>query len=326
MKNINDDVLVKYLLREATDEEQQWVQAWIAESDSNKQYYQQFKLIWDESKKLERTSTIDTHKAWERFKEKAEARDIQEENKARVIPFFRQQWFRAAAVLLVLAGSVWFIHSLSGLGSGEMLAQSFDEVLVKTLPDGSVVTLNKHTTLTYPANFTGDSRRVTLVGEAFFDITPNKAKPFIIDAGKASVRVVGTSFNVKARTDLTEVIVETGIVQVANEKNTVRLLPGNKATLTDKEDKPVTENVTDELYNYYRTDEFVCNATPLSKVVATLNEAYSANIVLAEPGLNNLLLTTTFHKESLDGILDIISQTLKLKVEENEGEIILKER
>ncbi len=334
---MSDDVLVKYLLGEATAAEQDDVQDWINADAANGKYFDQFKIIWDQSKKLEAQSTISTEDAWGRFQERigkeergaAESGRGQEQPAGRRVPLYGLSWMKAAAVLVMLVGGGWLIYTFTGgAGSGQMLAQTFDKVQVYTLPDGSVVTLNKHSELSYPAHFDGNTRSVALKGEAFFNITPDKSKPFIIDAGNSSVTVVGTSFNVKTRPNFTEVIVETGIVKVDRKRQSVRLLPGHKATVTNDIDTPITETVTDELYNYYRTNEFVCNAVPLYKVVATLNEAYNTHIVIEGNRLKTLPLSTTFRMDSLDRILDIIGETFKanLVVEKQGGEVILKER
>lgn len=337
-----DDVLVKYLLGEATTTEADEVMDWVNASDTNRKYFDQFKLIWDESKKLEGKTTIGTDEAWGRFMQRVEREEqgggkaqrgaesgVRDEHKGRTIQLHGLSWMKAAAILVMLVGSGWLIYTFTGgAGGGQMLAQSFDRVQSYTLPDGSMVTLNKHSELSYPAHFDGNSRSVVLKGEAFFNITPNKSKPFIIDAGNSSVTVVGTTFNVKSREEVTEVIVETGIVEVMKKQNAVRLQPGQKATVTKDNEAPVTENITDELYNYYRTNEFVCNATPLYKMVATLNEAYNTDIVIAGDRLKTLPLSVTFHNESLENILKVIGETFKthLIVEKSGNRIILKER
>jgi transmembrane sensor len=327
---VNDDMLVKYLLGEADATEVGQVQAWINSHPANRKHFDQFKLIWDESKKLSNQTTITTDAAWGRFQERIKNEEQSSTQvaspAARTIALGGMSWMKAAAVLVMLIGSGWLIYNMSGAGSGQMLAQSFDKVMMHTLPDGTVVTLNKHSELSYPAHFDGSSRNVTLRGEAFFNVTPDKKKPFIIEAGSSSVTVVGTSFNVKSRLDVTEVIVETGVVQVAGQRESVRLLPGEKVVVSKKSTRPVKEEITDELYNYYRTNEFVCNAVPLSKVVSTLNEAYSANIVINSERIKSLQLSTTLKKGSLEENLEVIAKSFEISVIKNGNQIILKER
>jgi ferric-dicitrate binding protein FerR (iron transport regulator) len=213
---------------------------------------------------------------------------------------------------------------MAGGGNREVIAKSGNHVLIQTLPDGSTVTLNKNSILSYPNKFDDGKRAVTLTGEAFFNITPDKQHPFVIASGEASVTVVGTTFNVKTTADETEVIVETGIVQVTKQANSAKVLPHQKAIVSKNNSTPKVEANSDELYNYYRTKEFVCHGTPLWKLVTVLNEAYDAHIVIENEKLNNLQLETTFRNESLDDILKVISSTFNIEVQKREAEIILK--
>lgn len=316
-QNISDDVLVKHLLGEATPEEREEVQQWIAASDENHRYYQHFKLIWDESKKLDVPLNVDTNAAWGRFMHRVE----QEEQKeiaappapARSIPLWSPySLMRVAAMLVLMVGAGWLIYSVTTGGGDMVTVASADKVMKHTLPDGTIVTLNKNSTLSYPGAFAANTRNVTLNGEAFFDVTPDKSKPFIIDAGNSSVKVVGTSFNVKNRNNITEVIVETGIVEVANRHNAVRLNPGQKATVTQANDAPVMEQTPDQFYNYYRTNLLVFDGTPLLKVVAVLNEAFDSYIEITNPSLRTLPVNSTIEpSKGLVDALDNIENTLK---------------
>ena len=89
--------------------------------------------------------------------------------------------------------------------------------------------------LSYPASFKGKTRSIKLKGEAFFNVAPDKEKPFIIDVNDVQVKVVGTSFNVRSYNGITEVIVETGIVQVTKAGETTELRAGERTTLTQKD-------------------------------------------------------------------------------------------
>jgi len=236
-------------------------------------------------------------------------------------------WWRIAASIVIIAGIAWFTSTILNKGNKTtetVSIASIDEVKKDTLPDGSIATLNKHTTLSYPASFKGKTRKVKLKGEAFFNVEPDKEKPFIIDVNDVQVKVVGTSFNVRSYNDITEVIVETGIVQVTKGGETIELKAGERTFLNQTNSVATREISEDKLYNYYISKTFVCDNTPLWKLVEKLNEAYGANIRIEREELRKLPLTVTFDEESLDTILNIISQTLMVKVSRNDNEIILR--
>ncbi len=80
------------------------------------------------------------------------------------------------------------------------------------LPDGTEVWLNAASSIRYPASFAGKERRVTVTGEAWFDVAKNKSKPFFVDVDdKASVEVLGTSFNINAYSD--EPVINTTLLE-----------------------------------------------------------------------------------------------------------------
>jgi len=318
--HIDDDLLVKHLLGETTAGEQAGVEAWMNENAANRKYYEQFKLIWDSSKQLAARSTVDEHAAWMRFQQRVAAAQ-RPANKT--IPLRGSlNWMRVAAVLILLVGGLWMANYLSGTTTATL--QANNEVITETLPDGTTVTLNKGAVLKYNSRMRGDTRKVTLTGEAFFDVAPDKNKPFVITAGDADIKVVGTSFNVKTTHQKTEVIVETGIVEVRKEQNAVTLRPNEKATVLESSDAPVKGEVEDVLYNYYRTKELVCKNTPLWRLADVLNDAYNVNITIGDARVKDMQLTTTFKNESLDSILDIISRTLNVRVERNGKNIVIR--
>ena len=84
------------------------------------------------------------------------------------------------------------------------------------------------------------------------------------------------------------------------------------------------EAVDEKLYNYYRTKEFVCDETPLWKLVQVLNVAYDAKIIIGRKELNDKKITTIFYNESLEKILEVIHLTFDITViKKEDGQIIL---
>jgi ferric-dicitrate binding protein FerR (iron transport regulator) len=313
---------VKHLLGEASPEEEQAVNEWMNESAPNRDYYNQLKKIWDQSKALAAESTVDVDKAWERFQKR-----VADQNKSpKILNRNRFSWMRIAASVILVVGlgviTYFFVNKTNG--PKEMIAQSGQNILIDTLPDGSVITLNKKSTISYPSKFKGNTRAIALKGEAFFNVTPDKKKPFIISVNNVEVKVIGTSFNVKSENGNTEVVVETGIVEVTKSGKSVELVAGEKIVMAANDSITTKEAVSDKLYNYYRSKEFVCDDTPLWKLVQVLNEAYDANIVIGKKELNDKKLTTTFNNESLDQVLEVIHLTFDITViKKDDGQIIL---
>jgi ferric-dicitrate binding protein FerR (iron transport regulator) len=314
-----DDLLIKYLLGEATAAEKVEVEAWLAATIENQAYFIRFRTVWERSKALAATEDVDVNAAWKLFQKRIHA-----PAKYATPLFLLGRWRVAALVLLAVGISLITYVGLKDKPVPVLTAQTGNTVRKDTLSDGSMITLNKNSTLTYPERFTKDTRSVALKGEAFFRITPDKNKPFIITVNDVRIKVVGTSFNVRSENGLTEVIVATGIVQVQKGNKVVALRPNEKAVVRPQDSIITKEEETAQLYQYYESREFVCDNTPLWKLVAVLNKAYDTTIVIGRPELRNLPLTTTFPNESLDRILQIISLTFNIEVEKTGTSIILK--
>ncbi|WP_142686382.1 FecR family protein [Chitinophaga polysaccharea] len=325
MKNtsthINDDLLVKHLLDITTPSEKAAVTAWLAEKAEHQRYFEHFRLIWEESRKLAAVSTVNENDAWSRFQQRVGA----DENTTRIVKmdtgFAWRPILRIAAVLIIMIGAAgaWYISSQR---NAPLVVSSGEQIKQDVLPDGSQVTLNKQSTITYAGD--NKQRLVKLEGEAFFNVTQDPGKPFVIKVNDVTVRVLGTSFNVKSTRGKTEVIVETGAVEVTKNKNSVQLKQHEKAVVTEQQEAPSKQSNTDELYSYYRTQTFVCNNTPLWKLVEILNEAYGVNIVIANNDKRDLQINSTFTNSSLDSTLKVIGLTYEIAVEKQGSQITLK--
>jgi transmembrane sensor len=246
--------------------------------------------------------------------------------------------YRAVAAILVAAvflisGYEIFYNQSASVKMLEITA--VDQVLnTFTLPDGSLVSLNSNTKVFYPKQFGNKTREVTIEGEAFFEVKPNKNKPFIIHAGNAQIKVLGTSFSVSAypETKLVEVIVQTGKVEIKNQTSEplktdeLILTPGDKGTLAYVSNTLLKTTNQDPNFLAWKTHIFIFNATSLSEVIENLEKVYKVNIRVADPTLNKRLLTVQFNNYSLDFVLKIIENTYKIDVKEVDGQYILKAR
>ncbi|QHT67642.1 DUF4974 domain-containing protein [Rhodocytophaga rosea] len=322
---MNDELLTKFMLGETTQEENKVIQQWIQADKAHEKHFADFQLIWETSKKLAFQSKANEEEAWQRFKNKRSQHTTKEAQVKPLISRFILMRVAAVFVIAFLGWAGYWGYQSTQNPSALMSIQTGEETRTETLPDGSVVTLNKHSTLTYPKAFQGNTRELNLqTGEAFFDVIPDKNKPFVVQVNNVQVKVLGTSFNIKAAAETTEVIVETGRVEVSRNNRIALLKPQEKVLVKENVADFTKENNPDKLYTYYRNKEFIANDTPLWRMVDVLNEAYDANIVIEREELRNLKLNTTFKNESLDHILSIISQTFDIKVVKKENKIILR--
>jgi ferric-dicitrate binding protein FerR (iron transport regulator) len=318
--DINDELLASYLLNEGDAAMRQRIETWLTEDPAHQRYFEHFRRIWEAGERLAPNVKVNEDEAWERFRKKTfDRRQRTSIIRGRFIAL------KVAATIIICVGVGVLSYLIwQNLNPATLTVASTLEPINKSLPDGSLVTLNKNSSIVYTKNFTGSRRRITLKGEAFFKVTPNKSKPFVIDVDDVTVTVVGTSFNIRQAGDSIEVSVETGIVKVEKNNRSVLLKPNEKVIISGSDSTLKPTETRGKLYNYYVTHEFVCDDTPLWKLVEVLNEANGSHIEIANPDLRNLPLTATFHNEPLDHTLTIISETFNITVEHQNEKIILR--
>ncbi len=320
--NIPDELLTKHLMQETNLGERLLVEKWLAEDEAHRKHYARLKWLLEKTEPVA-PPYVDEEAAWQKFRQRINT-PVQKAEPAAKPKRLSYVWMRIAAMLILVLGMGVLALTIFKDDTPERLAiHSLEHIVRETLSDGSVVTLNKNSSLSYD-QFKGKTREVSLKGEAFFSVTPDRKKPFLIRVNDVTVKVVGTSFNIKSYGDKTEVIVESGIVQVTRGGKTVELRPKEAVVVRAADTVLKKESVNDQLYNYYRSKELVCDNTPLWKLVEVLNEAYGSDIKIGRKELRTLPITTTFHNESLDQVLEVIRTTFDLSIEKNGNTIILR--
>lgn len=309
---ISDERLIVYLTGEANPQLVQQVEKWLSESDENRIYFNELEKVWAETKNIQtKPLAVDVDAAWEKLSNRIHATKVEKD-----INKFSRQLLKIAAVLIITFG-IWAI--VANLNNNKSLI-SQNTTIEKVLSDGSDITLNKNSKLLYPNKFKKNTREVKLEGEAFFDIKHNDKQPFIIHAGDANVKVLGTSFNVKAypNSKKIEVYVRSGIVKLYSENNTditpLVLKAGEKGVFDEAANKTSKVKTTkpDELFWAEKT--LIFKNTELLKVIEVLEKCYSVKITVQNQDVNICKLNVTFKNETIDYILKIIATSLDLEV------------
>lgn len=306
---MNEEILVKYLVGESNADERKSVEQWLAEDPAHRRHYQQFLDVWRLSRRAAALAPRDPDAAWERFR----GRLAEKQRRVGPTPAIRTRWMQIAAVFCVCLSVAVAIYSLQapmGSFAGRDLATAHS-VLRDTLADGTIVTLNKGSSIHVAPTALKRRRLVTMgTGEVFFDVARNESKPFEVTVGNAKVTVLGTSFNIKKEGSQIEVIVSTGLVRVQYGTLSRELAPGQRIVIDQYDNTFDLDKVEGELYQYYVNNRFVLKNTSLGEVVEVLSEAYGQPITIEPPELGRLTLTATFERDSLAHILAVIAETL----------------
>jgi transmembrane sensor len=232
----------------------------------------------------------------------------------------------AAVVVIGLVTASLVINSLTGR---EVIIKSLSDssTLVHSLSDGSNVYLMANSELSYRTTFGKRNRKVSLKGEAFFDVAKNPVIPFEIETTDAVVRVLGTSFTLKANVNAPfELIVSTGAVSILSKhdaKQTVTALAGEVVTIANKQ--LAKSNVADKNIHNSMKQRLQFKDESVANIIRVINKTYNISIILDASNVESRLLTVTFHNNSIESIVDVLCATLNLKATYINETIILSE-
>jgi transmembrane sensor len=272
---------------------------------------------WNDLKHTDKED-IDVDRAWEKLNRRIEA-----ETPAITLGrlSFIQTFARIAAMVVIVAGLGWLLFEVAA-PQNIIVASAGDERNVEVmLADGSTIYLNRNSSLTYPKHFKNSSRKVSLEGEAFFDIARDASRPFIINAGKATVKVLGTSFNVITDNgnDEVEVFVSSGTVMVtsADGSRSETLEPDYVGRISDREASQMRN--TNVNYLSWHTNMLVFDGERLENVFTDLKRTFNIDIIAADPAINDYRLTSPFEDQPHDTIIKVICTTFNLHSAKEDG-------
>ncbi len=316
MMRENYDIIAKYLSGEKlTNEEGELIKKAKAEPDS----WKDMEALFRKTEKALSFSHFNTDKAWENVNRKTESKHF------RIRPL--NGWLRYAATIALLVATSLIVWQVTMPGRFTTYRTENTDLSrpAYVLPDGSKVTLNHGSTLKVPRKFANNSRKVYFEGEAFFEIAPDPAHPFIIKAGNADVKVLGTSFNVRSYTNNqnVEVAVKTGRVEVEgtinkNADNKIVLAKNQKGIVSAEKGK-VTKFESYDLNDLaWFTRRLNFESASLSEVINVLNRTYHAEIE-AKAGVDtSQMITASFDRQDIGYVLDVIATTLNLNVHQQD--------
>jgi len=182
------------------------------------------------------------------------------------------------------------------------------------LSDGTRVWLNAASSIRYPVCFTGKERRVTLVGEAYFEIAKGANQPFIVTTRQTEITVLGTSFNIKAYPDESEdktSLVE-GSVKVSAGTSDALLQPGREAVVARGAGIKVSSANLEEALAW-KNGMFVFQSESLESIARKLSRWYNVDMIFGDPELRHIRFTGRLRRyDNMNSLLDIIEATSRV--------------
>ena len=323
-------LITRYFSGEIQEEELRLLSEWIKSDAENEKLFVEYRNTWQLIEEQKIKSAININSEWNELQmrlgnglqntEKAvPVRNLGTESKGRIFSF--RMVSRVAAALAVLLVASFLLYTYFTKPT-EIVITAQATSIERKLPDGSLVSLYPGSELSYTDNFTSEHRNVTLKGEAYFKVVHDEARPFVVSVGESRVEVLGTQFNVNTSTASgnMEVVLTSGKVSVyfnGNPKQNTVLVPGEKAVVkaTEKQIEKMTN--ADANYMAWKTLELEFNNQPLAEVAATLSKVYHTQILLTDDAIGNCRVTSSFSKQSLESVLNVMKQTLDLQIKKN---------
>jgi transmembrane sensor len=299
-----EKLIIKALRGDILPEEHAQLERWLAEDETNRKLYNEFVSVWKQSANGSQPVVIDSELEWDRL-EKAIDPPKPATEKTRYLAWT----FRAAAAIAFVLLCTYFYNTRFSAAEYVTFTSASDTLAVQ-LPDDSRVTLNHDTELSYYADFK-NNRAIQLKGEAFFNVEKDADHPFIVETERATVRVVGTSFNVDAQSHETRLAVMTGVVELstADVTNPRRFTAGESGIAS------ASGIINSEELNplAWKNKTLVFKDTPLRSVIDAMEKYFEKDLQIAD-NLSNCKLTAEFKNPTFDEVVGVLRDALALDV------------
>ncbi|OAM90102.1 FecR domain-containing protein [Termitidicoccus mucosus] len=337
MSKLTDDFIalcIRRLSDESSEDERIALEGFLKEREC-RDYYERLKARWDSAVEAG-GPRFDTGRAFgelsARLGIQAPPLPAKNQTAATVVPFPYLKVFRqlaAAAALAVAAGGIWWFatHSAATRDAHETAWVEVSTAPGKkreiSLPDGSRITLNAGSTLSYPQR-KSETRKVRLTGEAFFEVAHNPSLPFVVEADGMGITVLGTKFNVSAFPDETRraVSLVEGRVRIEQTATSERqrgaattLEPGQQFSLDVSTGKTAVGLFSADAIIGWMHDLLVFDDEPLGMAAKKLERRFGVKVAFSDDTTKARMVNAHFEQESLAEVLGMLSFACDLHYE-----------
>ncbi len=299
--------LLKFLNNNRSNEEQK-LYDWLDDTTQNHTAIKS--MLADDSfdlSILKDYKQFDTKNAWSKITSQIDLEDTP------VVKSNFSNIYRIAAVGAVLLASVFLVRNFMPNNSGSQMAviTATDMMNEVTLPDGSVVSIDKQSAISFDEDDFMNSRKVELTGRAFFEVTKVEGKNFVVTGNNVNVEVLGTRFEVNAKNENKSVTVEEGRVRVYNDDTEVELTANEKALISGNDITQTYSNSNNIIS--WKNGTLSFDDTNMTSVIADLEDHFAIDIEIvdeASSNLENCPFTSTYRDEDLESILKDFNESI----------------
>lgn len=301
-------LIQKQLAGEITPAEQRQLDEWLGASAENKRVQKTVQKAWELSAGFSQEVELDLEADFEKIEQRLDPI----KNEAKIRPLLQRRWIlRIAAAFLVLVVGRYVLNNYltpavkyEVVTTNEEAAKNPVELL-----DGSKIWLNAHSKLTYFTTAVSKERRIKIEGEAFFDVTKDASKPFVVELPNSEVTVLGTSFSVTETPDNTIVNVATGKVKLSpkNSDQAITMQANERGVFSKKENQLKKEKLDDLNDLAWHSQKLSFNDTPLNQVIQTISSHYKTPILLENKSLASCPISATFDQKPIGTVIETLA-------------------
>jgi len=358
------DLTVKYIDSTLNKEETDTLKTLLAEDQESRKLFDELMDTWQASLKVRKTEVYNERTAWQHIKNRIIVSENLSEQQPSLLRSTRLWQIAAAAVVFIMlvSGGTYLFKGRINDQSGARVTEYFVPLGSRskiTLPDGSSVWLNAGSKLTFDGYFSKKNRKVFLAGEGYFDVVKTKI-PFYVNVSGATVKVLGTAFNVKAYPEeqIIETTVARGSVQVfedqENKADATRIvlyanqkvsIIKNAPVLTDQvpeaspKNVPVQEtknsttaaensyrvdrNIVPEIYTSWKDQRWIIEREALQSLAVKLERRYNVSFSFSDESLKQYVFSGVLKDETLEQVLEAIKLTAPIQYRIDRNQVIL---
>lgn len=317
MNKVNYNTIIRFFKNECSEEERLLIIKWVNESQEHAEQFFRWEELYHLGNNSEKGNDLAIRKAEKKLYERIE---IEKSHQW----FFStiNRWVKYAAVItsiLAISGLTLWYFVADSQEKWITASTTNGETLEITLPDNSKVWLNENSILKYPEHFTKEKRELHLTGEAYFEVTKNKHKPFTVQSSAMNVQVLGTKFNFKTPSNgrIVETSLIEGEIKVSgnNNEGAITLSPGQKVELnTVTKQMKVSETNAAALDAIWHNNLIPFKNADIFDIAEVLEKVYGVKIILSP----DISPSTTYsgvlkRKDSIEDVLRILQNTIHLQ-------------
>lgn len=319
------EMLRLYLRHRYSLETEEKVQLWLLENPVTGQLEQASKEYWNSIHTANDATTFDALK-------RVSSRIGFHSPKKKTFSLSVLLRVAAAFILLIGISGIWFLLQHNNRQTMVEISAAYGETKQVTLPDQTEVWLNAGSSLEYPSEFNQKLRSVRLAGEAFFSVTKDQSKPFVVETKDLTVKVLGTEFNLKAYADEHQTVatLQEGKIEVQTTKcQKQKLVPNEQLVYNNETSTLKVGKINPEDISVWKNGNLRFSEATLGEILQTLERRFNISFGLDKSiDLSTEKYTIKFEREETpEQILQVLEDvTGDFSYSEKSGQFILKKR